>query len=47
MRESATELGKVKAADAQDAMNELTSAIRALADEGKLEFVSTDEEEDE
>ena len=39
--------GKVKARDAEAAMNEVVGAIRKLSDEGAIELLNPDEKFDE
>ena len=46
IREDAAEQGPVKAKLAEEAMRDLSSAIRALADEGTIAFKSDDDDED-
>lgn len=47
MREDATELGKVKKADAEAAMAEITKAIREMVDGGVITLIDPDEDEEE
>lgn len=47
LREEVDEKGKVKAKDAEAAMNEVVGAIRKLADEGTIELVNPDEQFEE
>jgi len=47
MREEAAERGTIKKQVAEDAMNAVTSAIRAQVDAGEISFADPDEEEEE
>ena len=47
MREDAAERGSIKRQIAEDAMNAVTTAIRAQVDAGEIAFVDPDEEEEE
>ena len=46
LREEMTERGKVKQVDAEEAMSNVITAIRALLDEGTITLVEEDEDED-
>jgi len=47
IREAVEELGQIKRKTGELAMNEVTTAIRALADDGTITYLSTDSEEDD
>lgn len=47
MREDAAERGKIKKAIAEEAMNAVTTAIRAQVDAGEIAFIDPDEAEDD
>ncbi len=46
IREDVAELGKIKATDADTAMNAVTASIRELTDAGTIKLIATEEEED-
>lgn len=46
IREAATELGAIKRKAGEAAMNEVTTAIRDLAEDGQITFIETEDDED-
>ena len=47
LREDATERGRIKPAEAEAAMAEITKAIREMVDQGAIELIDPDDEDDE
>ncbi len=47
LREEMAERGRIKQADAENAMSEIIGAVRNLADDGAITLVESDEDEDE